>query len=138
MAIPGHYSEAIFSDYLANVLGELARILAWDAGSPSVQEAVNDALLRYGTADITTVTVPADLDALRALGRRAIWRAAADAVASKYDFRDSDATFSRSQMHAAAMKALERAERDCAETVGTGLSVGRLTLDFIEPASPWR
>lgn len=138
MPLPTQYSEATFANYLASVPGELAPILGWDAGSVQVLEAVNDALLEFPTTDITTVTASADLRGLRALGRRAIWRAVVQDVAAKYDFRDSDATFSRSQMQAMAKAALEVAEHDCAETVGLGLSVGRMTLDFLEPASEWR
>lgn len=138
MPVPSQYSEAIFAADMVSWLADLAPVLGWSGGSPQVQQAVTTALLKYGTTDITTVTAPADIDALQALGRRAIWRAAVDGLASKYDFRDSDASFSRSQMQEMALEALARAERDVAETAGIGLSVGRLTLDFLEPASQWR
>lgn len=137
MPVPVAYTESGFAAYLTSVLDKLADALDWDEGDPRVLEAVTDALLEYGTTDIATVTAPNDLRGLRALGRRAIWRAVVQATAGKYDFSDSDAKFTRSQIQEMALKALERAERDCAETVGTGLSVGRLTLDFLEPASPW-
>lgn len=137
MPPPTAYSESIFADYLAGRLADLGPVLGWDAGSEAVIEAVNDALLEYGTTDISLVTGAANIKALRALGRRAIWRAVVQAVAGNYDFADSDAKFTRSQVQAMALEALKRAEADCAESVGIGLSVGRLTLDFLEPASEW-
>jgi hypothetical protein len=52
---------------------------------------------------------------LRALGRRAIWRAVVQHVASRYDFSDSDAKFTRSQVQAMALEAMRLAESDCLE-----------------------
>lgn len=115
MPVPTQYSESLFADYLASVLGELAPIIGWDAGSVQVIEASNDALLELGLAAIGEVTTARQIRGLRALGRRAIWRAVVQAVAGKYDFRDSDATFSRSQIQEMAREALKVAENDCLE-----------------------
>ena len=113
MPVPTQYSEAVFADYLASVLGELGPIIGWDAGSVQVLEALNDTLLEFGTTDISTVVTPRDLLGLRALGRRAIWRAVVQAVSGKYDFSDSDAKFTRSQIQAMALESLKLAESDC-------------------------
>jgi hypothetical protein len=115
MPIPTQYGEATFADYLVSVLGEVASLLSWDAGSAQVQEAVADALLEAGESSIATITELVDVRRLRALGRRAIWRAVVQATAGKYDFRDSDASFTRSQIHSQAKDALALAETDALE-----------------------
>lgn len=115
MPVLTSYSEPIFRAYLVSVLHEVATIIGWDTGSPQVEEAKNDALLDFGSTDISTVTSTRDMRALRALGRRAIWRAVAQAVSAKYDFSDADARFTRSQIQAMALESLKLAEADCLE-----------------------
>lgn len=115
MPVPTQYSEATFTEYQVSVLGSLASQLGWDNGSPQVQEAMADALLEFGQTSIAAITEPVDMRRLRALGRRAIWRAAVQATAGKYDFRDSDASFNRSQINAQAREMLKLAEADALE-----------------------
>lgn len=117
MPAPTLYSESTYADYLASVLGSLADVLGWDAGSVQVQEAVFDALLDLqaaipSIATIADVTTAFQIRGLRALGRRAIWRAVVQATAGKYDFSDSDANFKRSQMNSQAREFLKLAELD--------------------------
>jgi hypothetical protein len=139
MPLPTTYSEATFADYLASQIQRVASMLGWDAGSVEVLEAVNDALLQYGTTDISTVSTPPDMDGLRALGRRAIWRAVVQATAGNYSFTDvAQQKFDRQQINAQALAMLKIADADCqAAGVGSGLSIGRLTLEFLEPATEW-
>jgi hypothetical protein len=140
MPLPTSYSEDAFAEYLERDLGEVATSIGWDAGSLQVLEAVNDALLQYGTTDITGVVGSSALRTLRALGSRAIWRAVVKHVATRYDFTDiGQQKFTRSQIQEMALAALKVAEAECAEVgVGaSGLSVGRLTLDFLEPVTQW-
>jgi hypothetical protein len=113
MPAPTSYSEGIFRDYLVGVLDELAGIVGWDSGSPPVVEACSDALLELGISDISTVTKPRDVLGLRALGRRAIWRAVVQAVSARYDITASEGTFSRSKIQAMALESLKLAENDC-------------------------
>lgn len=114
MPVPTQYSEAIFADYLTSVLGSLADVLGWTAGSPAVQEAISDALLEYGETTISSVTGTANLLKLRALGRRAIWRAVAAATVGNYSFTDvAQQQFSREQVHEHAVKMLEAADVEC-------------------------
>lgn len=135
MPLPTAYTEIAFADYLASVLGEMASIIGWDAGSVQVIEAINDALLDMGESDITAVT---DFRGLRALGRRAIWRAVAQATASDYSFSSDGQRFDRQQINMQALALLKVAEDDCLKAGVSGLSTGRLTLDFLEPAqSQW-
>lgn len=115
------YSEATFADYLYGRLGEVGGMLGWTAGSEPVMEALNDALYEYGETTIANI-IGSDglkgtnaLRRLRALGRRAIWRAAVQATAGKYEFGDAGQTFNRAQIHEHAKAALELAETECRE-----------------------
>lgn len=112
MPVPVSYSEPILADYLVSVLGDVAGVLGWDAGTVQVIEALNDALLDYGVSDISAAT---DMRQLRAFGRRAIWRAVVQAVAGKYDFSDLNTKLTRSQFQEMARHALAMAETDCRE-----------------------
>lgn len=110
MPVPTSYSEAIFADYLASQIDQVAGVLGWDAGSVQVAEAVNDALLDAGVSTIASVT---DIRALRALGRRAIWRAVVQATAGNYSFTDiAQQKFERQQVNAQAREMLKLAESD--------------------------
>lgn len=114
MPVPVVYSEAGFAAYLTSVLDTLADVLGWDAGDPRVQEAVADALLEYGETTIGNVTGTTNLLKLRALGRRAIWRAVAGATAGSYSFTDVAAQkFERQQVHDHAVKMRESADAEC-------------------------
>ncbi len=119
MPVVTQYSESIFSDYMFSVLGEVGSMLNWTPGSPAVQEALNDALLDYGETTITNIVGTSGLKGtnalrrLRALGRRAIWRAVVQATAGKYAFSDESASFHREQINEMAREALKIAELDC-------------------------
>lgn len=113
MPVPTVYTEAIFRDYMVSVLGQMADILGWDNNTSQVVEAGNDALLELGVSNIATVT---NIRGLRALGRRAIWRAVVQATTGYYAFTDvGQQQFSRQQINEQARKALELAETECLE-----------------------
>lgn len=119
MAAPSTYSETTFADYLASQIDQVAGALGWDAGSVAVLEAVNDALLDMAVSNIASVS---DIRGLRALGRRAIWRAVVQATAGNYAFTDvAQQTFNRQQVNAQAQAMLKIAEADCE---ALGLSAG--------------
>lgn len=116
MPIPVAYTEADLAAFQLNILDTLAATLAWTSVTPAVLEAVNDAVLAYGVADIAGAT---DIAKLRALARVAIWRAVARATAGFYQFGLDQMTFNRQQVHAQAMTMIGEAERDA-----TALGVG--------------
>lgn len=96
-------------------------MLGWTAGSVQVQEALNDTLLEYGEPTIANIvnTTGANgtrnLRRLRALGRRAIWRAVVQATAGKYQVGSSEWQLSRQQIHTQAKGAFEIASSECLE-----------------------
>jgi hypothetical protein len=113
MPVPTSYSESQFAAYLVTTLDTLEQVLNWDQGDPRVREAVSDALLDYGVSDITEAT---DIRKLRALGRRAIWRAVANATAGFYAFTDvGQQQFSRQQIHDHATAMLKQSETEALE-----------------------
>jgi hypothetical protein len=119
MAAPVVYSEATLANYLASQIEQVAGALGWDAGSVQVIEAVNDALLDMSVTDISSVT---DIRGLRALGRRAVLRAAEFAFVNNYGFTDvAQQTFNRQHVPDNLRKALDRAESEC---LALGLGAG--------------
>lgn len=113
MPAPTAYSESVFADYLTTVLGEFATLLGWSPGSPAVQEALSDALLELGVPSIAAVTTPFQIRGLRALGRRAIWRAVVQATAGDYTVTDNNQTLEREQLQKQSLKALDLAATEC-------------------------
>ncbi|MCC7017833.1 MAG: hypothetical protein IT564_11590 [Rhodospirillales bacterium] len=101
MAAPTSYTETTLREYLHGRLGSLASVLGWNVADGSYNEAVNDVLLAYGTADITTVSGAANINLLRAYGRYFLWKSVAEATVNEIDYThaDSGATYKHSQIH---------------------------------------
>ncbi len=113
MPTPTTYTEGAFAAYLAATLDGLADVLGWNADDRHVREAVTDALLEYDESSIGSITGGTNIRRLRALGRRAIWRAVVQATANFYSLTDNGQKLERQQIHDHAVKALEMAETDC-------------------------
>src|SRR4051812_31054161 len=113
MAVPTVYTTTSLAVYLKYVPGDLLDVLGWDTDSPQVQEAVNDALLEYGETDVASISGTDAVRRLRALARRAIWRAIVQATANWYSITDNGQKLERQQVNDQALKALEQADIDC-------------------------
>lgn len=113
MAVPTAYTTTSLAVYLKYVPGDIIDVLGWNTDSPQVQEAVNDALLEYGVTDAASITGTDEIRRLRALGRRAIWRAIVQATANWYGITDNGQVLDRQQVHAQALLAFEQADNDC-------------------------
>lgn len=136
MAAPTSYSETTLADYMHTLLGPVATAL--DYTSPaSYVEAVNEALLDYGTDDISTVSGRDNIRKLRALAMVQAWRLVVQQLSTDYDFSAGGATYNRSQMQKQAAEALARAEQT-AITLGAtpGYVVGIDTISHIH--DPYR
>lgn len=116
MPIPTAYTEPELAQFALTQLGDLATALSWAVETPSVTEAVTDALLAYGVSAIVDAT---DVPKLRALGRVAIWRAVARATAGHHRFGADQMSFDRQQVHEHALKMVGEAEREAA-ALGVG------------------
>jgi D-serine deaminase-like pyridoxal phosphate-dependent protein len=137
MPVPTVYSESGFASYLASVLDTLADVLGWDAGDPRVQEAVTDALLEYGETSIAAISGSSNLLKLRALGRRSIWRAVAEATAGNYSFTDvAQQKFDRQQVHDHAL-AMWREADSTARTLGADVSTAVSVVTIKRPHDPY-
>lgn len=133
------YTRPTFSSYLLAVLGETADALGWTPGALPVEEAITDALLLVG---VDSFTAAPNLRAMRVAGRVAIWRAAVQAFAGAVTSSLDGQMLARSNLQPQAAAALKAAELEAAtlgiNTGGAGTAVmGRVTLDFLEPAVPW-
>jgi hypothetical protein len=114
MAVPSTYTEKTLAEYMQAMLGKVAKALELTAvpgGAGDFQEAVNDALLAYGTNDISTISGMDNLLKLRALALKAAWQYVVNNFAALYDFSADGGTYSRSQLFSQAKQALEQAER---------------------------
>ncbi len=108
MSAPTTYTEASLAQYMADVLGPVGLALGL-AAPDSYQEAVNETILQYG-AD--TLSNAPDIRKVRALARVQAWQMVVSATAGDFDVKAADQTFSRSQVHAQALKNLEAARSD--------------------------
>lgn len=70
------YTENGLKLYMHAMLGdnEVAAALDWSVEDGDYDEALNEALLVYGTSDITAVTGNANIRKLRAIARMELWR----------------------------------------------------------------
>lgn len=115
MAPPTSYTEIALATYMDSLLGDLADVLGWAVGgvdAGSYKEPVNEALLALGVDDIGDVSGVEPCRRLRIIARREAWRAAVQAVASRYDVESDGQRFKRSQLQAMAAEALAIAEAD--------------------------
>ena len=133
MALPAVYTESALASYMLATLGEVAGVLGLDA--LEIIEAVNDALLAYGTADIAQAT---DIPRLRAAARVAVWRLALARASSLYQFSADGASYHRQQMTEHIRAMLVREEADAAALgMGTGgVWATPLTLRMADPYRP--
>lgn len=112
MPIPTSYTEKTLAEYMHVALGKTAKALElhFDPNGPGdYVEAVNDALLEYGTDDISTIT---GLDAIRKLRMIAVacaWQYVVNNFAALYDFSADGGRYDRSQMFDNAKKMYETA-----------------------------
>lgn len=109
MAAPTLYSEALFAQYLLDVLKDTATALGWTTQG-DVQAAIDETLLALAVSTIADAT---EIRKLRAVGRREVWRLVASATAAHYAFSADGASYNRQQIHDHAVAALRLAETDC-------------------------
>jgi hypothetical protein len=114
MPVPNSYTEKTLGQYMQTMLGKVARVLELNAGpndAGDFVEAVNDALLVYGTEDISTISGIANLMKLRALARVAAWQYVMNNFAALYDFKADDSSYNRSQLFKQAKESLALAQQ---------------------------
>jgi hypothetical protein len=111
MAIPSIYTENTLADYMLSVTAQIANVISFE--HRDFEEAVNETLIAYGVDEIADAT---DIGKLRALARVEAWRAIVNSTSSEFDSSaDSGETqvyYKRNQLHANAVKQLERAESE--------------------------
>lgn len=115
MTIPSAYTEKTLATYMDTLLGPVADALGWSApvaDAGDYAEAVNEAMLAYGTNDISTITGRDNIQQLRALARVEMWRQVVATTAGHYDFADATVNLKRSQIHEQASDNLNNAEAD--------------------------
>jgi hypothetical protein len=114
MPFPTTYTEKSLAEYMHTMLGKVAKALDlhFDSSGPGdYAEAVNDALLAYGTNDIATIIDVAGIQKIRALARVAAWQYVVANFAALYDFSADGASYNRSQLFKNAQESLKAAEQ---------------------------
>ncbi len=115
MAAPDLYTEKSLGEYMARRLGKVAKALGLSSGpndAGDFVEAVNDALLLYGTNDISTITGMDAIQKLRALALVAAWQYVVTNFVALYNFSADGASYSRSNLFDQAKEALEMAKTE--------------------------
>ncbi len=107
MGVPTAYTEEGFLELLLRFLSDIGVFLGWTVETPEIGEALTETLLSYGKSDIAEAT---DIRKVRALGRLEAWRAASEALASRYDHESEGEKDALSKLHAQALAQLKEAK----------------------------
>lgn len=115
MAFPTAYTEKSLAEFMHTKLGKVATALglavgASDAGSYT--ESVYDALLAYGTDDISSISGMDNIRKLRTLAQLYVWQFVVNNFAALYDFSADGGRYNRSQLLQNAKEALQLAQAE--------------------------
>lgn len=110
MPVPASYTEETLAAFLHQALGSTATVLGWSVVAGSYDHIVTQTLLDYGTDTIGDITGLSNLAKLQALAMVRLWSAVVMATAGLYDFKADGGQYNRSQIHAAAMAALQESK----------------------------
>ena len=99
-------------------IGDVASDLEWTVAGGDYDEALNEALLVYGTSDISTISGSDNIRKIRAVARREVWRVVMQRTAHKtrVSVGAPASTISAENIHAQARKQFEMAEEYLVET----------------------
>lgn len=139
MASPSSYTEETLATFAHSIMGAVADVLGWTVAAGDYDEVVNEALLAYGTDDITTISGVDNIRKLRVLLRREVWRRATEETAADYRISTGGETLDRQQMHEHIKAMYEQAETDAAEYGDSArYSVGVDVIEHIhDPYQYW-
>lgn len=130
------FTRTSAAEYVHRQLGDIAVALGWTVLDDSYHDIIDDAILDAGESDILDIgTEREDAQKFRALLKRAGWRAAVPALASRFDLDLDGQKLSRSQMQTMAKAALALAESEAAR-YGASDSVA-LVYGIRRPADPY-
>lgn len=110
MPVPSSYTEKSLAEYMYKAIGKVAPFLKIQLGTVDagdLSEAVNDALIAYGTDNISLITGLSNIQKLRAVAEAAVWKYVVANFTVLYDFSADGATYNRSQVYKQARESLE-------------------------------
>src|SRR5690349_20973513 len=113
MPVPSSYTEKPLAEYMHVKLGNVAKALDLHFppdGPGDYAEAVTDALLAYGTEDVSAISGSTGIQKVRALAMVAAWRHVVTNFAALFDFSADGASYNRSQLFKQAKESLQLAE----------------------------
>ena len=132
MAVPTSYTETTLKTYCHAVLGATADVLEWTVIAGDYDETVNEALLRYGTNDVTSISGISNIVKIRSLVRRHLWAHVMDEVATDYNVEDESGRNDRRQVHAMAKENYRRSVDECM-AYDPDYNVEIETVDYDDP-----
>lgn len=114
MAVPSSYTELTLAGFMHKTIEDLTKSLGFNEPTAGLlgpyEEAVNQTLIDYGTATISTITGLENIAKLRAIAKVQVWHLVLNVITGDYDFRTAvDSQFLRSQFFKQAQKRLDDA-----------------------------
>lgn len=111
MAVPTTVTESELKSYLHGVLDtHISTFLSMTVAGGSYDTIVEDALLEYGTTDITDIDSIAKIKLLRACGRLWLWRKIVSATNSAHDTDNYEMMAKWSQLNKQARESVKDEE----------------------------
>lgn len=112
MALPTSYDDTELAQYMHGEIGITAKTLNWTVEKGSYGEAINEVLFTLGRIDLADF-LPDEINKLRAVSRREVWKAVVKACSGFYTFSADFQTFNLDQLYKHAMASLALANADC-------------------------
>lgn len=133
MPIPLSYTETELAQYMIDVVGDTAFAINWIT-TDKYQEAVNDTILAYGAP---TIDQAYDIQKLRTIARREVWKAVAGTSAGNYRFGSDREAYFRNQIYEHAISEYTRAAQDAAKYVTDDDSVRASNMIVLDSSDPY-
>jgi hypothetical protein len=133
MPIPLTYTEVELAQYMIDTIGDTSLAINWIV-TDKYQEAVNETVLAYG---VTTIDQATDIQKLRTIARREVWKAVAGTSAGNYRFGSDREAYFRNQIYEHAISEYTRAAQDAAKYVTDDDSVRASNMIVTDSSDPY-
>jgi hypothetical protein len=134
MPIPLSYTETGLAQYMKDVLKDTAFAINWLDVPGNYVEAVNDTILAYG---VDTIAEATDMQRLRTIARREVWKAVASTSAGNYRFGSDREVYFRNQIYEHALSEYTRAAQEAAKFVTDDDSVRASNMIVVDDHDPY-
>lgn len=133
MPIPIAYTETELAQYMMDLIGDTSFAINW-IDTDKYKEAVNETVLAYG---VTTIDQATEMQKLRTIARREVWKAVAGTSAGNYRFGSDREAYFRNQIYEHAISEYTRAAQDAAKYVTDDDSVRATNMIVLDAEDPY-